>query len=192
MKASRYLSSVRSALPENMRSHLDRAIAGDALAARRVMVNAPRRLRGHIACLAYQLKTRNPAYREIMKAVWRPEMRDLLTAFWTPLMVRRMLARAELPIPELSGPVRAFHPVLSAHARNASGGLCWSLSQEAAILDAEEAGAPRAKIVEMVVDAKEIVYWGKSRRGEPEIVVRHPSRGALVEASEMIRSSVAR
>ena len=72
MKNGRYLNSVRCALPEGAQSYLDLAFAGDALAARRLMIMAPKRLRGHIAFLAYQLKTRNPAYREIVKSVWAP------------------------------------------------------------------------------------------------------------------------
>ena len=70
MRGGRYQRSVRQALPESARAYLDRAFAGDALAARRLMLMAPRRLRGHIAFLAYQSKLMNPAYREIVKAVW--------------------------------------------------------------------------------------------------------------------------
>ena len=102
MKNGRYLNSVRCALPAGAQGFLDLAFSGDALAARRLMVMAPKRLRGHIAFLAYQLKTRNPAYREIMKSVWAPASRHLLTAHWPPQMVRRMLARADFRIPELS------------------------------------------------------------------------------------------
>jgi len=74
MKSGRYLKSVRCALPESAQANLDRAFAGDALAARRLMIMAPRRLRGHIAFLAYQSKLSNPAYREIVKAVFQADV----------------------------------------------------------------------------------------------------------------------
>src|SRR6188474_2094969 len=111
MRGGRYQRSVRQALPESARAYLDRAFAGDALAARRLMLMAPRRLRGHIAFLAYQSKLANPAYREIVKAVWHQPTRHLLTGFWRPQVVRRMLARADFRVPEFNGPLLIYRPV---------------------------------------------------------------------------------
>ena len=191
MKSGRYLKSVRGALTEHAQADLDRAFAGDALAARRLMIVAPRRLRGHIAFLAYQSKIGNPAYREIVKAVWLRETRHLLTAFWRPQLVRRMLARADFSIPEFSGPVTVFRPAAVAQAEKGAVGLCWSTSPEAAISTAARAGGIAPKILQAKIDPADIIYWGKSG-GEQEIVSRRPVDGAvLVEPVSLIRSASA-
>lgn len=180
MKNGRYRNSVRRGLPEGAQGHLDLAFAGDALAARRLMIMAPRRLRGHIAFLAYQLKTRNPAYREMMKAVWALDTRHLLTAHWPPQMVRRMLARADFQIPELSGPVSVFHPVSGATVRKTASALCWSLSRDAAIADAVRADAERPRILKATLDPSDIVYFANSR-GQHEVVSRRPVQVFAIE-----------
>lgn len=180
MRNGRYLSSVRCALPEGAQSHLDLAFSGDALAARRLMIMAPRRLRGHIAFLAYQLKTRNPAYREIVKAVWALDSRHLLTAHWPPQMVRRMLARADFRIPELSAPVSVFQPVPGAPIKRAAAALCWLLSRDAAIANASRAGAEHPRILKATLDPSDIIYVGNGR-GEQEVVSRRPVKGFAVE-----------
>jgi hypothetical protein len=188
MKSGRYLNSVRCALPESAQAYLDRAFTGDALAARRLMIMAPRRLRGHIACLAYQSKIRNPAYREIVRAVWAHETRHLLTAFWAPQMVRRMLARADFPIPELSGPVTIFRPVSGAPVKKAAAGLCWTLSREVAVSDAARAGTEKPRILQATIDPADIIYWGNGR-GEQEIVARRPVHPVVVESPSRIRGA---
>lgn len=180
MRSGRYLNSVREALPEAARANLDLALAGDALAARRLMIVAPRRLRGHIASLAYQRKTGNPAYREIVKAVWSPETRHLLTAHWSAQMVRRMLARAEFVSPEFNGPVAIYRAVDGVPVKRAAAGLCWTASREAAIRAAGRADAKAPRILKATIESAEIVYWGNSR-GEQEIVSRHPVSAAVVE-----------
>jgi hypothetical protein len=180
MRNSRYLNSVRCALPEGAQGHLDLAFSGDALAARRLMIMAPRRLRGHIAFLAYQLKTRNPAYREMMKAVWALDTRHLLTAHWPAQMVRRMLARADFQIPEMSGPVSVFRPVSGATVKKAAAALCWSLSRDIAIADAVRADAERPRILKATLDPSDIVYFANSR-GQHEVVSRRPVRAFAIE-----------
>src|SRR5258705_166924 len=123
MKSGRYLHTVRRALPEDAQYLFDRALAGDAFAARRLMVMAPRRMRGHIAFLAYQLKVANPAYREIVRSVWEKDARSLLTEFWRPQVVRRMLARADFRIPTFSGTVTVFRAVHGPRAKKAGAAL---------------------------------------------------------------------
>jgi hypothetical protein len=179
MKVSRYLNSIRSALPEEAQNYLDLAFSGDALAARRLMVMAPKRLRGHIAFLAYQLKTKNPAYREIVKAVWAHGSRHALTAHWPPQLVRRILARADFQIPKLSGPVSVFQPVSGTAARAASA-LTWLLSREEAITKAERDGASRPRILKATLDPSEIVYLA-NRPGDHEVVSRRPITLFMVE-----------
>ncbi len=190
MNRVRYLDSVRRGLPEDARVQLDQAFSGDALAARRLMLVAPRRLRGHIAFLAYQSKLGNPAYREIVKAVWSRETRHLLTAFWRPQSVRRMLARAEFRIPDLSGPVAIFRPVETGAVRKAKAELCWSPSRDAALADAARAGGTTL-ILQATIDPDDIVYWGEND-GVPEIVGRHPVRDAVaLDPASLIRSAAA-
>jgi hypothetical protein len=180
MKNSRYLSSVRCALPEGAQNYLDLAFSGDALAARRLMVMAPKRLRGHIAFLAYQLKTRNPAYREIVKSVWAPGTRHLLIAHWPPQMVRRMLARADFRIPELSGPVSVFQPVAGATVKRAASALAWLLSRDDAIAKAARTDASHPRILKATLEPSEIVYFADSR-GEHEVVSRRPVTTFAIE-----------
>jgi hypothetical protein len=180
MKNGRYLNSVRCALPEGAQGHLDLAFSGDALAARRLMIMAPRRLRGHIAFLAYQLKTRNPAYREMMKSVWALDTRHLLTAHWPQQTVRRMLARADFQIPELSGPVSVFRPVSGATVKKSASALCWSLSRDAAIADATRADVDRPRILKAILDPSDLVYFANGR-GQNEVVSRRPVNTFAIE-----------
>lgn len=189
MKSGRYLNSVRGALSESAQPNFDRAFVGDALAARRLMIMAPRRLRGHIAFLAYQAKIANPAYREILKAVWAPESRHLLTEFWRQQVVRRMLARADFRIPEFSGAITIYRPIRGAQAKRASAELCWSLSRERVVSEAVRATSAKPKILQATIDPSDIIYWGNSR-GEQEIVVRHPVQDAvLVEPARLVRGA---
>lgn len=181
MKTSRYLQSVHGALAEGARAQLDLALSGDALAARRLMIVAPRRMRGHIASLAYHLKTRNPAYREILKGVWVADTRHLLTAHWPQQTLRRMLARAEFPRPDLSGPVTIYRAVANVPVKKAAAGLCWSLSRERAAAEAINADAANARILQARIEPTDIIYWGNSR-GEEEVVPRHAIEGFLVES----------
>ena len=180
MRNGRYLSSVRCALPEGAQNFLDLAFSGDALAARRLMVMAPKRLRGHIAFLAYQLKTRNPAYREIVKSVWAPSTRHLLTAHWPPQMVRRMLARADFRIPELSAPVSVYRPLSGATVKRAAAALSWSLLRGDAVAEAARVDSARPRILKATLDPSEIVYFANGR-GEHEVVSRRPVPAYVIE-----------
>ena len=130
MKTSSYVSSVRGALPAGDQLLFDRALGGDALAARRLMIVAPFRTRGHIACLAYMLKTANPAYREILQAVWAPRTRHLILDFWPNPMIRRMFVRAHFSIPTFAGPLTVFQSACGVPARKAAARICWTLSLE--------------------------------------------------------------
>jgi hypothetical protein len=181
MKTSRYLQSVHGALAEGAQAQLDLALSGDALAARRLMLVAPRRLRGHIASLAYHLRTKNPAYREILKGVWAADTRHLLTAHWPQQTLRRMLARAEFPRPDLSGPITIYRAVSKVPVKKAAAGLCWSLSRERATAEAVRADAANARILQAQIEPADIIYWGNSR-GEQEVVPRHPIEAFLMES----------
>lgn len=180
MRTGRYLQSVRAALAEGVRTQLDLALSGDALAARRLMIVVPRRLRGHIANLAYHLRTRNPAYREIVKGVWADDSRHLLTAHWPQPTVRRMLARADFPRPELAGPVSIYRAVVKGSAKRAAAGLCWRLSREMVAAEALRANPAGARILKSSIDPGDIIYSG-GRRGAQEVVPRHPVEKFLVE-----------
>jgi len=180
MKTGPYLMSVRSALPESARDNLDMAFAGNALAARRLMVAAPRRLRGHLACLAYQLRIGNPAYREIVKAAWAHDTRDLLTTFWPKQMLRRLLARAEFKIPEFRGPISIFQPVRGGSIKKAAAELCWSMSREAASKAAAKLPAARPRVLHAIIDPAEIIYWNNGH-GASEVVGRHAVERFVVE-----------
>lgn len=177
MKSERYLNSVRRALPEDARTLLDQAFAGDALAARRLMVMAPRRMRGHLAFLAYQSKVANPAYREIVRAVWAKDARSLLTEFWRPQVVRRMLARADFRIPVFSGPLTVYR-ALGRAPRRKGAELSWSLSREAALSEAARSGQTKSGLLQATIDPSDIIYW-RSIHGEQEIVGRRPISGAV-------------
>jgi hypothetical protein len=179
MKSGRYLDTVRHALPENAQALLDRAFAGDALAARRLMVMAPRRMRGHIAFLAYQQKVANPAYREIVRSVWAREARFLLTEFWRPQVVRRMLARADFRIPAFAGPITVFQAMRGARAKKVGGELSWSLSREAALSEATRSGEAKPELLQATIEVSDIIYW-RNNHGEQEIVGRRPVKGAVL------------
>jgi hypothetical protein len=182
MKTASYLKSVRSALPEAERPLLDQAFAGDALAARRLMIVAPLRLRGHIACLAYQLKVSNPAYREMLVAIWARESRHLLIDFWPKPMLRRMFARGDFPIPPLAGPVTIFRHACGVSVRKAAGGLCWTASLQEAMRKAGYAAVSDPRIIQSSVDPKDIIFWGNSH-GEQEVIVRHPAKEVTLYAA---------
>lgn len=180
MRSGRYLSSVREALPEDARANLDLALSGDALAARRLMIVAPRRLRGHIASLAYQRKTPNPAYREIIRAVWAPQTRHLFVAHWSTPVVRRMLARAEFRIPDLNGPVTIYHAVDGIPVRRAATELSWTTSRDAAIQDAVKSDEKAPRILQATIEPADVIYWGNAW-GEQEVVSRRPIHAPAVE-----------
>lgn len=189
MKSGRYLNSVRDALPPAVRALLDRAFGGDALAARRLMITAPKRLRGHIAFLAYQAKLANPAYREIVRAVWHKETRHLLTGFWRQEVLRRMLARADFPVPALTGPV-AVYRVAGRRVTKSAADLCWSLSRERTLLDAIVANPGKPRFLQATIDPSDIVYWNDGD-GEQEVVSRRAVHGAVVlDAGGLIRGPI--
>jgi hypothetical protein len=178
VRFGRYLTSVKSQLPVAARADLDRALAGDALAARRLLIASPKRLLGHIAFLGYQCKTGNPAYRALLKAVWQPKTRFLLTEFWTPQVVRRMLARADFERPILYGPVTIFRPV-EASARRAAAQLCWTLSRNIAISEALRTNPANPRIVQATIAPADILFFENG--GSEEIVTRYPLQAVVVQ-----------
>ncbi len=176
MRTASYVSSVRGALPDCDRPLLDQAFAGDALAARRLMIVAPFRTRGHIACLAYQLKTPNPAYREILQAAWTPKTRHLIVDFWPSPMIRRMFVRADFSVPVFPSSLTVFRSACGVPVRKAAAGLIWTLSFEQA---AQQGGCRPAKILRATVDASDVIYWGNSS-GEQEVISRQPLKSIVV------------
>ena len=178
MRNSRYLTSVKSQLPADAQTDLVRAFAGDALAARRVLVASPKRLLGHIAFLAYQRKTKNPAYRALIKAVWQPKTRYLLTDFWSPQVVRRMLAQAEFDRPVLYGPVTIFRPVHGS-IRRAAAELCWTLARNAAVSEALRINPSNPRIVQATIASADVLLFEKSGA---EIVTRSSPQAVVIES----------
>ena len=187
MRVGRYLTSVKTQLPVDFQADFDRALAGDALAARRLVLASPRRLLAHVAFLAYQRKTKNPAYRELLKAAWQPKTRFLLTDFWKPQVVRRMLARADFERPALYGPLTVFQPV-KASARGAAAQLCWTLSRRAAVADAIRINPARPRIVQATIAATDILHFEKGTKG---VVVRRPLKAVTVERLRGVGDEVA-
>ena len=178
MRNSRYLTSVKSQLPPDAQADLDRAFGGDALAARRLLIASPKRLLGHIVFLAYQCKTTNPAYRALIKAVWQPKTRYLLTDFWSPLVVRRMLAQAEFERPVLYGPVTIFRPV-DGSVRRAAAELCWTLARSAAVSEALRNNPSNPRIVQATIASADVLLFEKG--GGEEIVTRSSPQAIVVE-----------
>jgi hypothetical protein len=159
----------------------DRALAGDALAARRLLNAAPKRLVAHFACLAFTRKTANPAYRELMKAAWQPGVRHLLTAFWSPKMIRRMLEQADFRRPTSRGPMTIYRPVVEETVREASAQLCWTRSRSAAVAEASAARSARPRILQATIVPADILF-GESRAGE--IVPRRRPSAIVVQPIE--------
>lgn len=184
MRVKRYLGSVRSQLPAEAQIILDRTLAGDAIVARRLPAIVPTRLLGHIVVLAYQIRTPNPSYRELLKAACHPEKRHLLTDFWRPQMVRRMLARADFKVPQLQGQVKIYRPLAGLPTRKAAAELFWTLSLDAAIANAEWANTGRSRVLQATVSPTDVIYWGRGKAGTPEIVTRRPFRADVIELGE--------
>ena len=187
MRVGRYLTSIKSQLSNDDQADLDRALAGDAIAARRLIIGSPKRLLAHVAFLAYQRKTRNPAYRELLKAAWQPKSRFLLTEFWKPEVVRRMLARADFERPALYGPLTVFLPV-KASARGAAAQLCWTLSRKAAVADAIRINPARPRVLQATIAATDILHFEKGTKG---VVVRRPLKAVTVDRVRGVGGEVA-
>ena len=155
------------------------------------MIVAPKRLRGHIAFLAYQAKIANPAYREIVRAVWHKETRHLLTGFWRQEVLRRMLARADFPVPELPGPVAVYRAMAGTEAKKVvAADLSWSLSRERTLLDAIVANPSKPRFVQATIDPSDIVYWNDGD-GEQEVVSKRAVLGAVVvDATSLLRGPI--
>ena len=150
------------------------------------MIVAPFRTRGHIACLAYTLKTANPAYREILQAAWAPRSRHLILDFWPNPMIRRMFVRADFSIPTFAGPLTVFQSAAcGVPARKAAARLCWTLSIEHA---ARHSGRRPAKILQATIEASDVIYWGNSH-GEQVVISRRPMKGVVVLPAPPPRSA---
>jgi hypothetical protein len=178
VRIDRYLTSIKDLLPVAARADFVRALAGDALAARRLLIASPKRLLGHLAFLGYQCKMGNPAYRALLKAVWQPKTRALLTEFWTPQVVRRMLARADFERPILYGPVTIFRPV-EASARRAAAQLCWTRSRNIAISEALRINPANPRIVQATIAPTDILFFEDGCT--EEIVPRSPPKAVTVQ-----------
>ena len=178
MRVGRYLKSVKSQLPTDAQADLDRALAGDALAARRLAIASPKRLLGHIVFLAYQKKTENPAYRTLVRALWQPKTCAFTMIVWSPHVVRRMLARANFESSPLHGPVTIFRPVKTS-ARQAAKELCWTLSRGAATSEALKAHPGNPRIVSATITRAEVLFFEGATGGR--IVTRRRLERLVVE-----------
>lgn len=182
MRNGRYLRSVRSQLPVEVQADFDRALGGDALAARRLVNASPKRLIAHFAFLAFCRKTTNPAYRELLKAAWQPSARHLLTAFWTPSTLRRMLERADFKHPALRGPMTIYRPVVEGSVREAAAQLRWMRSRSVAVAEAAAARSARPRILQATVAPADILFLGEGGGGE--IVPRRQPSAITVQSIE--------
>lgn len=180
MRTAQYFRHIASSLPEAARGLFDAALSGDAAAARLLIAATPRRLRGHVAVVAYETGVANPAYREIVGAVWRGDPM-LLADFWPPAVVRRILARAEFALSGMAGAVRldggiaVYRGACGMPARKVAAGLCWYPSRsEAARLAVRRSGATgRPRLLRGIVKPADVIFWDEIG-GAPGIVTRAP------------------
>ena len=168
---------MKSQLPTDAQADLDRALAGDALAARRLAIASPKRLLGHIVFLAYQKKTENPAYRTLVQALWQPKTCALTMIVWSPRVVRRMLARANFESSPLRGTVTIFRPVKTS-VRQAARELCWTLSRGAATSEALKGHPGNPRIVSATITRADVLFF-ESAGGR--IVTRRRLESLVVE-----------
>jgi hypothetical protein len=163
MRIAVYVRSVRSSLPEPALDFFDAALDGDPAAARQMIGAVPRRLRGHIAVIVYQLRVSNPAYREILGEVWRLD-EAILTDFWNPSMIRRMLARADFQKPDCSGSVAAYRAANKASKRMERA-LSWYVDPAVALGLASRncKSTSELKLLRVNVPWSDVIYWGESR-----------------------------
>lgn len=184
MRIGRYLRSVRSQLPVEVQADFDCALAGDALAARRLLNASPKRLIAHFAFLAFCRKTANPAYRELLKAAWQPSARHLLTGFWTPSTLRQMLERADFKRPGLRGPMTIYRPVVEVSVREAAAQLSWVRSRSVAVAEAAAARSARPRILQATIAPADILFIGEDGGGE--IVPRRQPSAITVQSIERV------
>jgi hypothetical protein len=87
-------------LPSYAKRYLDPAFAGDESAALGICVAAPNEHRGLIALAAYYTGVPNPAYREIIGAVWNHDHAQLMgAAEHDRRLIRQMIKAAEFNHP---------------------------------------------------------------------------------------------
>jgi hypothetical protein len=172
------LKAVKSQLSATAQADIDRALSGDAIAARRLAITSPKRLLGHIVFLAYQMKTENPAYRTLMRALWQPETCGLMTLVWSPHIVRRMLARANFESAPLHTPLTIFRPVKTS-VRQAAMELCWTLSRSTATAEALKAHPCNPRIVSATITPADVLFFEGAAGGR--IVTRRPPQGLIVD-----------
>jgi len=189
VRTGRYLRSVRSQLPVEVQADFDRALAGDALAARRLLNASPKRLIAHLAYLAFCQKTANPAYRELLKAAWQPSARSLLTAFWTPSTLRRMLERADFRRPPTRGPITIYRPVVESSVRKAASHLCWTRSRSAAVAEAAAAPSARPRVLQATIAPGDIIFFGEDDGSE--VVLRRQPSAIIVQSIERVTEEAA-
>jgi hypothetical protein len=161
-------------LPEYARCHLDAARAGDPDAAARPCAAAPNEYRGLIAVAAYWSGVPNPAYREIMRAVWNHDHNYLMAATKNDRrLIRRMLRAAEFDHP-FSGSITVFRGTSGVSPTRASKGLSWTASRDVACWFAHwfpNRGQPI--VLKATVRATDVVFWDDTR-SEQEVIFREP------------------
>lgn len=198
-RLSRYLQSIRNALPGAARLDLDRVFEGNAAAARPLVEAAPRRLVGHMAYLAYLLKVPNPAYRELIGAVWCAEP-GALADFWPAVTVRRMLESAAFQLPEIGTGVIA-HRAGTWDKRRLAAGLVWYPARHDALRFPIGPQRRRpAAIVTCFAEREKIIFWGESggalclvmRQGHQSLSARVRNHNAPGELLDLPSRSVDR
>jgi len=127
-------SKLESMLPDYASRHLEGAISGDLSEAEDICVAAPNEWRGMIAMAAYYAGTPNPAYQEIIRAVWNHDHASLLSEACGnggTRLIRRMFIAAKFEHP-FTGPVTIYRGTSGASPKCASKGLSWMISRDVA------------------------------------------------------------
>jgi hypothetical protein len=163
---------LESELPSYAKCHLKSAFAGNESDAVGLCVAAPNGYRGWIALAAYYTGVPNPAYREIIGAVWNHDHAQLMgAAKHDRRMIRRMIKAAEFDHP-FSGQLTIFRGASGVTAKRASKGLSWTLSRETACFFAYRfADPPKPIVLTTTVNAWDIILWDDSQN-EKEVVLR--------------------
>jgi hypothetical protein len=162
-------------LPEYAQCHLDAARAGDPDEAFGLCCAAPNEYRGLIAMAAYWSGVSNPAYREIIRAVWHHDHNYLMAATGNDRrLIRRMLGAAAFDHP-FSGSITVFRGTSGVSPTTASKGLSWTASREVACWFAYRFAKPDREpiVLKTTVASADIVFWDNTR-SEREVIFRRP------------------
>lgn len=164
-------------LPPYAERYMDATFNGrDPSAASSLVYTAPNEWRGLIALCAYWIGLPNPAYREIVGAVWDHDHWHMMKAArGGGPQVRRMMMAAEFPIP-MSGAVTVYRGTFNMDPATAVKGLAWTTSHATACWFACEFHSQPGSdplVLKATVDASELIYWSNDRN-EDEVILRRP------------------